>query len=166
MAKIFITGNAGSGKSTLGKRLANDLGLQVHGLDKIVWQEGWRKTPREERRKLIKKLISKPSWVIEGVDDDILRAADTIIFLDIPRRICFYQAAKRNWRYLFSSRPDAPPNCPEIQIIPTLIKIIWLFPSRVRPQIMKFNAKSADRKFIHIKTREQARSISSQTLSV
>jgi adenylate kinase family enzyme len=149
--KVFVTGNAGSGKSTLGKELAANLGIEYVTLDKIVWKEGWQKAPDDEKKREISRLLSRDSWVIDGVSDEVLQAADLVIFLDYPRRVCFYRALKRNSRYLFSSRPELPPNCPEILIIPKLVKIIWRFPQRVRPHILAEKTKRGNKNaFIHV----------------
>ena len=131
--KIFVTGNAGSGKTTVGKKIAAQMGMDLLGLDKIVWQEGWKKTSPEEVKEKILALIAREHWIIEGVSDEILKAADKVVFLDVPRSLCYWRTLKRNWRYLFSSRPELPKNCPEILIIPTLIKIIWRFPTELAP---------------------------------
>lgn len=48
--KILVSGNAGAGKSSLGKKLAKKYHLPLFGLDKIVWMEGWVKTPKEKKR--------------------------------------------------------------------------------------------------------------------
>ena len=135
--RIHITGNAGSGKSTLASDVGNALGIKVFNLDDVVWQEGWRKTPADERRVLEKELVSKEQWIIEGVSDMVRQAADTIVLLDLPRSLCYVRCVKRNWRYLFRSRPGLPDKCPEIRIIPKLIQIIWRFPKIVRPAIIR-----------------------------
>ncbi len=126
--RIHITGNAGSGKSTFAKNIGDILGLHVYGLDKIVWKEGWGKTPLHVRKSLEEELAAKQQWIIEGVSSIARQAADVTIFLDFPRSVCYLRCVKRNWRYLFNSRPGLPDNCPEIKIIPTLAKIIWQFP--------------------------------------
>ncbi len=133
--RIHITGNAGSGKSTFAKDIGDILGINVYGLDKVVWKEGWVQTPQDERMRHEKELASKPQWIIEGVSSIARQTADLIILLNFPRRVCYLRCAKRNWRYLFSSRPELPDNCPEIKIITTLIKIIWHFPSVAKPII-------------------------------
>jgi adenylate kinase family enzyme len=150
MKKVLVTGNAGSGKSTTAKRIADSLDIPYHSLDKIVWKKGWQKASSLERNKKIGELIKQRTWVIDGVDYGIMEASDTIIFLDIPRRVCFRRAAIRNWRYLFKSRPGLPENCPEILIIPTLVKIIWRFPTKVRPKIMDEQSRRDPPSFIHI----------------
>ncbi len=135
--RIHITGNAGSGKSTFAENISKILEISVFGLDEVVWKEGWRKTPQDERRRLEKKLVSRQKWIIEGVSSIARQTAEIIIFLDFPRRVCYLRCAKRNWRYLFSSRPGLPDNCPEIKIVPTLVKIIWQFPYASKPKIIK-----------------------------
>jgi len=134
--RIHITGNAGSGKSTFAKNIGDILGIHVYGLDKVVWKERWIKTPPLERKRLEEDLAARPQWIIEGVSSIARQAADLIIFLDFPRGACYLRCAKRNWRYLFSSRPGLPDNCPEIKIIPTLAKIIWQFPYTAKPIII------------------------------
>ncbi|MGJ8528612.1 hypothetical protein [Maritalea sp.] len=136
MRRIHITGNAGSGKTTLAHQLGSALGLPVFGLDSIVWQAGWQKTPNMMRTAAEESLISKNDWIIEGVSERVRKAADTIIFLDVSRTTSLWRCAKRNWKYLFRSRPELPEDCPEILIIPKLIKIIWGFKHNVSPSII------------------------------
>jgi len=154
MTRILVTGSAGAGKSTLSKEVAHKTGLPLFSLEKIVWKEHWQKVPREERKQKTQELIAQDDWVIDGVDNDVLAAADVVVFLDVPRRVCFYRVAKRNWRYLLSSRPDLPEHCPEILIIPKLIKIIWRFPSRMKPAILENKAQGKST-FIHLRHNQQ-----------
>jgi len=153
MRKVLVTGNAGSGKSTTAKRIASSLDIPYYGLDKIVWKKGWQRTSSEERNQKIKRLVRHKAWVIDGVDYGIMQVADTVIFLDISRRTCFKRVASRNWKYLFKSRPGLPENCPEILIIPTLVKIIWRFPANVRPKIMDEKSKRSSSNFVHIRNK-------------
>ena len=132
-----MTGNAGAGKSTVAARIGAALDLPVFGLDAIVWQPGWRKTPDPIKHARIRDLVSDDAWVIDGVSSIALDAADTIIFLDVPRRTCYRRVAQRNVRFLFRSRPGLPEHCPEILIMHRLAKIIWQFPRTVRPAILE-----------------------------
>jgi adenylate kinase family enzyme len=116
--KILITGNAGAGKSTLAKRLAAERGLPFFSLDSIVWWAGWKKTPVPERDVLVDELIARDSWVVDGVSTRVLQVADVVIFLDVQRWRCLWQAARRNVRYLFSSRPELP----ERLFAPTILR--------------------------------------------
>ncbi|MGJ8529313.1 hypothetical protein [Maritalea sp.] len=80
MNRIHITGNAGSGKTTFAAELGLALGLPVFGLDSIVWQPGWQKTPTAERVIEEEALISQKIWIIEGVSKPVRDAADVLYF--------------------------------------------------------------------------------------
>lgn len=134
--RIHITGNAGSGKTTLAKDLGEILDSKVFGLDKIVWKENWEVTPKEERAYLEKELTSKSEWIIEGVSSAARKSADYIVFLDFPRSTCLKRGVLRSLKHLFSSRPELPQNCPEIKILHRLIKLIWQFNKLTKPSII------------------------------
>jgi len=134
--RIHVTGNAGAGKTTLAKHIAASLQLPVFFLDKVVWQPGWQKTEPAQRDMLEQELIDKPDWVIDGVSHNIRYAADLTIFLDVPRHVCIGRCMRRNLPYMLRSRPELPENCPELKILPQLLKIIWRFPDWVRPHIL------------------------------
>lgn len=152
--RIHITGNAGSGKTTLAARIGVELGLPVYGLDSIVWSPGWRQTPPQERVSRVDSLISQPEWVIDGVSSAVRRASDVTILLDVSRLTSYGRCARRNWRYLFRSRPGLPDGCPEILIVPRLCQIIWRFPSNVLPQLLD-DVNSRDARFFHVRNTEE-----------
>ena len=129
--RIHVTGNAGAGKTTLARKLGEELNLPVVHLDGIVWREGWVTTPHDVRDSALSRLAEPATWLIEGVSSYIRDQADLVIYLDVPRHVCLWRCAKRNWRYLFSSRPELPPKCPEWLIVPQLLRIIWRFPTLV-----------------------------------
>jgi adenylate kinase family enzyme len=81
MRKIHITGNSGSGKTTLAARLGGALDMPVFGLDNVVYQIGWVKTPIEDRVNRENALAAQDSWIIEGVSPRLRAAADCIILL-------------------------------------------------------------------------------------
>lgn len=145
--KIHITGNAGAGKTTIATQLGHELGLKVFGLDKVVWQPGRIKSAPDIRAAKIEDLLSQDEWIIEGVSDRVRDAADIIVFLDVKRATAYLRCAKRNWKYLFRSRPELPDNCPEILIIPRLLKVIWKFNHHVRPKVLTDMSKRPDMSF-------------------
>ena len=151
MQRIHITGNAGSGKTTLARKLGEITRLEVHGLDAVVWQPGWQRTPLEQRRELEHELIAPETWIIEGVSSIVRDAADTVIFLDVSPWRATWRCTKRNLPYLFRSRPGLPENCPEIKIVWPLLRIIWKFNGLVRPMILKDFAAHNGKQYFHIR---------------
>lgn len=135
--KIHITGNAGSGKSTISREISETLGLPLHGLDEIVWKENWVQASAHERSTQVLNITRDSNWVIDGVSKEARKAADIIVFLDRNPLLCATRAIKRNLPYLFRSRPGLPAGCYEIKILPFLMLLIFRFNSTVKPNILK-----------------------------
>ena len=53
---------------------------------------------------------------------------------------------------MFKSRSELPDKCPEIKIILKLISIIWNFPNKVKPLIIKRMNDAKHQEKYHIKT--------------
>jgi adenylate kinase family enzyme len=156
--RILVTGNAGAGKTSVARILATHMGLPYVGLDQIVWQPKWVRTPIEERRLKEQAVANTPSWIVDGVSQVMMQAADTVIFLDYPRYICFWRVFWRNLPYLFRSRPGLPEKCPEIRAVSLLARIIWNFPKLARPKILDA-CKKGNKRFIHVRSNRELNQI-------
>lgn len=167
MRKILITGNAGSGKTTLSYKLADELNrTDLINLDKIVWKPGWILVDKEEKELELIEITKMQTWIVDGVSRKLLEAADTIIFLDYPRHVCYWRALKRNYKYLFKSRPELPERCPEILIVGKLIKIIWNFPRLVKPVIIAHIKENSKNKTIfHVRNNMELKSVMNKIAS-
>jgi adenylate kinase family enzyme len=158
--KIWVTGNAGVGKTALADLLGRSFGLPVHGLDLIVWQPGWRKTPDDQKLAAIAALTSADRWVIEGVSIPGMRQADLVVFLDLPRRVAIMRAMRRTLRFGFRTRPELPERCPEILITRRLLRVIWRFRRHTRPQLLAAIGECAGQQaVVHIRTRAEQRQL-------
>lgn len=89
--KIYITDSVGSGKTTLAKRLAAELGLLHFETDNFVWKRtpgGDIRNSEEQRNAHLTDALMQPKWIVEGVHidwtDAAIDQADWIIFLDLP----------------------------------------------------------------------------------
>ena len=156
MRRVLVTGNAGSGKTTLAAALGAQLELEVIGLDRVVWRPRWQKAPPEERRAAEAEIAARPAWVVDGVSRTILAAADLVVFLDLPRPVCLWRGVRRCLRSLFRSRPELPERCPEILILPHLVRLIWRFPVQTRPGIL---AGAQGRRFVHLQSAAEVRTL-------
>ncbi|MFP7254831.1 DNA topology modulation protein [Terribacillus goriensis] len=161
MNRIALIGSGGSGKSTLAMAIGKVLGIEVWHLDAILWQPNWVLTPREVQKQIQALLIEKKSWIIDGnyqgTLDIRLNAADTIIFLDMPRTLCLYRVLKRRLMYHNRSRPDMQKDCKE-KIDWQFLKWIWDFPSQKRPQMQqKLADLTMDKRIITLKSPQEVK---------
>jgi adenylate kinase family enzyme len=100
-----------SGKSTFARELGQRLGLPVTHLDALYWRPGWVAPPLEEWRAQVRQVAERDSWIIDGNYSDTIdlrfARADTIIFLDLPRRTYLRRVLLRTLRYRGQIRPDS-----------------------------------------------------------
>lgn len=149
--KILVSGNAGAGKSTLGKFLAKKYEVPLFGLDKIVWQENWKKTSKEERENQLSEIYKKDSWLIEGITTSGMKEADVIYFLDIPAYRCAFNVIRRFIKNGLGTRPDLPENCPEYIGFLKALKTVFIFRKVTRPWLLDESRRKSGGGFIHLK---------------
>ncbi|TWT09109.1 DNA topology modulation protein [Planomicrobium sp. CPCC 101079] len=139
MKKIAVIGSGGSGKSTFARSLDGKLGIGVHHLDALLWKPGWEPTAKAEQRHIQQQLIEKDSWIIDGNYNGTLEmrltAADTIIFLDMPRILCLYRVIKRRWQFRRKPRTDMAVGCKE-KINLDFLRWVWQYPHTKRPGVL------------------------------
>lgn len=102
--KIRIIGGIGSGKTYLAKKLAKKFTLSLQPLDDVVWDndadEYMKENTAKKRDSLLKSMLKKKRWVIEGVYYEpwvkpTIVQADYFIYLDVPRIKRYYRVIKR-----------------------------------------------------------------------
>jgi len=146
--KIILIGSGGSGKSTLARRMGEKLNIEVHHLDLLFWKPGWVGVPKDEQRKIQKDLVEKGQWIIDGnyggTMDIRLRAADTIIFIDMPRLLCVYRVFKRWFQYRNQTRPDMGAGTEKVRL--EFLKWVWNYPKKKKPQILEKLEELSDEK--------------------
>jgi adenylate kinase family enzyme len=143
MRRVMLIGSGGAGKSTLAVRLGERLGLPVVHLDARHWHPGWVATPDPEWRREVAALAAAPAWIIDGnyggTLDLRLAAADTVVFLDLPRRVCLWRVMTRTVRTAGRSRPDMAAGCPERVDREYLgfLRWVWTYPATRRPGVLR-----------------------------
>lgn len=156
MKKIVLIGSGGSGKSTMARQLGEKLNINVYHLDALFWKPNWVGVPKDEQRKVQNDLVIEEEWIIDGnyggTMEIRLNAADTIIFLDIPRILCVFRAFKRILQYRNKTRPDMGEGCEE-RFSFEFFKWIWEYPKTKRPKILeRLEQLSNEKKVIILKS--------------
>jgi len=140
MRRVLVIGPGGAGKSTFSARLAAITGLPLIHLDALYWKPGWVEPPKAEWASTVERLLREPAWVMDGnyggTLETRLAAADTVIFLDLPRIVCLTRVVRRWIRFHGRSRPDMTPGCPE-RLSWEFLRWIWSYPEERRPKILQ-----------------------------
>jgi adenylate kinase family enzyme len=90
---VSIQGISGSGKTTLGAALAERLGVPHLETDALVHGPGWTETPDAQLRAAVEPILRSDGWVVDSdyrrkLGTLVLARADTVVWLDLPLRVC------------------------------------------------------------------------------
>jgi adenylate kinase family enzyme len=161
MSKVAVFGNAGGGKSTLGRGLAEATGLPLHVIDMIQFQGRYRpgekdggKIAHEEYRRIHADLISRDRWIIDGFESVALAwerfaAADTLVYVDLPVLTHYRFVTKRPLKGLFGNPPGWPENSPLWSSTLDSYRVIWRCHRRLTPKYRQLVAEASASKRVH-----------------
>ncbi|MEP6847449.1 MAG: hypothetical protein ABI999_01245 [Acidobacteriota bacterium] len=125
--------------------------IEVIHLDRFFWKPNWVETPKEEWHRAIENLTAGDSWIVDGnyggTREMRIRACDTVIFLDISRRVCMYRILKRSLTYRGKTRPDMAEGCVE-KFDFEFIRWVWNYPNRGRLEILDQRSHFGNKNFI------------------
>lgn len=158
MKKVIVVGSGGAGKSTFAKRMGAVLNIEVIHLDKLYWKPNWVKTPDDEWRGVVQDVLKRDSWIMDGnfggTREMRMRACDTIIHLDIPRRVCLYRILKRVVIYRNRTRPDMAQGCNE-RFDWDFIKWVWNYPRRSKVRMEAELEHFRDKNIIRFRSKKE-----------
>ena len=97
--RINVVGTAGSGKSTVGKRIAERLNVPYIQLDELFWKPNWAESTDEELFPKLEKALSADDWVLDGnysrTQPIKWKRVQMVVYLDLPFHIVFYRVIMR-----------------------------------------------------------------------
>ena len=98
--RVAVVGNSGSGKTSLARRVASALACDHVELDGIHHQADWTPIDRDEMRAIVSARLASDGWVVDGnygsfVQDLVFAHADTVVWLDLPRRVVMPRIVRR-----------------------------------------------------------------------
>ena len=104
--RVQVTGNSGSGKTTTAARLAKALDAESVDLDALNWLPGWtalNETDPDELERRFRAATAGDRWVASGSYTRLCQRTfwprlDTIVWLDLPLRVCAWRLISRTWR--------------------------------------------------------------------
>jgi adenylate kinase family enzyme len=96
--RVAIVSGPGAGKTSLSRALA----LPHLELDALWWESGWQQAPLDVFQERVREAADRDEWVIDGFYIEeagvpiVWPRADTLVWLDLPRRRCVPRAVRRS----------------------------------------------------------------------
>ena len=117
MQRVAVFGNAGGGKSTLARRLAELTRLPLFSIDMMRFKAGGDKVPDEEYLRQHADILRRDEWIIDGFDSvasawERFAAADTLIYVDLPLATHYWWVTKRFIQGLYANPEGWPDKSP------------------------------------------------------
>lgn len=169
MTRVAIVGNAGGGKSTLGRKLAALHSLPFYSVDQIQWRPGWIAAPDQETAEKIDQIIASERWIVDGWGpwrslERRLAAADTIIFVDLPLWMHFWLAAERQIAAVRGEdRVDRLDGCDQLAVTKRLFEMIWHVDQVLKPRLEAMIERlKSGRKYWHITSLEALNALAAE----
>jgi adenylate kinase family enzyme len=154
MKRVAVFGNAGGGKSTLAKRLAELTRLPRYPVDIMQWGAGGRTIPHEEYLRAHADLVRQDAWIIDGFGCaqsawDRFSRADTLVYVDLPLATHYWWVTKRLVKGLWTDPEGWPENSPLWSSTMAGYRVIPLCHREMTPQYRQLAADAAGSKRVH-----------------
>ena len=99
---------SGSGKTTAGRLIARHWDLPFTEMDTLAIGPGWSTPP--DFVQVVEEVVSCPCWVVDSWGPAEVRAsmwarADTIVWLDYPKRVVLLRLFKRSFHRSWTREP-------------------------------------------------------------
>jgi adenylate kinase family enzyme len=106
--RVIVVGPAGSGKTTLARRLGAARDLPHTELDALWWDPNWTETGTERFRARLAQVVASDRWVLDGnfytvgARDLAWPRADTIVWIDLAKWRTITRIVRRTIRRSFT----------------------------------------------------------------
>lgn len=126
--RIAVVGVSASGKSIFSRELGGRINIPVTYVDAIMWKPGWNYIGDEATVSKLIEISQKPEWIIEGYIEKgarpaVFQNADSIVYLDYPRRIAAWRYIKRWWKHRKNARPELEGSPEKFSF--KFLKLVW-----------------------------------------
>jgi len=154
MKRVAVFGNAGGGKSTIARRLAELTGLPLYVIDLMQFRTGGAKVPADEFLQLHTDVLRRDEWIIDGFGSTALSwerfaLADTLVYVDLPLFVHYTWVTKRLIKGLFADPKGWPEASPLWSSTLSSYRVIPLCHRHLTPKYRLLVAEAAAAKRVH-----------------
>jgi adenylate kinase family enzyme len=154
MKRVAIFGNAGGGKSTLARRLAELTGLSLYIVDMMQFRAGGDAVPHEDNLTAHAELLGQDEWIIDGFGGvgpawERFAKADTLVYVDLPLTTHGWRVTKRPIKGLFADPPGWPEGSPLWSSTMSSYRVLWPCHRRLTPKYRRLVADETIAKRVH-----------------
>lgn len=154
MKRVAVFGNAGGGKSTLAKRLADLTRLPLYPVDTMQWKAGGVGVPHEDYLRAHADLLRQDAWIIDGFGCaqsawERFSQADTLVYVDLPLSTHYWWVTKRLIKGLWRAPEGWPENSPLWSSTLAGYRVIPLCHREMTPRCRQLAADAAGPKRVH-----------------
>ena len=108
--RLHLVGSSGAGKTTLGRSLAEQLGLPFVDLDELFWEAGWQSVSHDELARRLAPTLQLPGWVVVGnyratTEPHVWPLATHVLVLDLPFVLLLWRTVLRTLRRGLTGEP-------------------------------------------------------------
>jgi adenylate kinase family enzyme len=154
MKRVAVFGNAGGGKSTIARRLAELTTLPLYVVDMMQFRAGGSEVPQHEFLQAHADVLSRDEWIIDGFGSTALSwerfaAADTLVYVDLPLLIHYFWVTKRFIKGIFVDPKGWPEGSPLWSSTLSSYRVIPLCHRKLTPKYRQLVAEVAASKRVH-----------------
>jgi len=152
--RVAVFGNAGGGKSTLARRLAELTQIPLYPLDMIQFRAGGGKVPHDEYLKAHADLLQRDAWIIDGYGCrksawERFASADTLVYIDLPLGMHFLWVTKRLVKGLVVNPEGWPEGSPMLRSTINSYRVLWLCHRHLTPSYREMVSAARQHKRVH-----------------
>lgn len=163
MRRVAVFGNAGGGKSTLARRLADLTGLPLHVVDMIRYGPGGEAVPHERYLEVHADILRRDAWIIDGFGCvasawERFAAADTLVHVDLPLALHYWWVTKRLIKGIFADPEGWPAGSPIWSSTMSSYRVLWPCHRQLTPRYRALVAEAwASKRVYHLRSPREIR---------
>jgi len=152
--KVAVFGNAGGGKSTLARKLAQLTHIPRYALDMIQFRPGGGAVPHDDYLKAHAELLQREAWIIDGFGCvksawERFACADTLVYVDLPLFTHFLWITKRLLKGLVATPEGWPPGSPMLSSTNNSYRVLWQCHRHLTPRYRQLVSEARQDKRVH-----------------